>query len=43
MIDAIVVANQSIGDAAQLEQAIPVGIVARQPGDFETEHDSDMG
>jgi hypothetical protein len=43
MINAIVVANESIGDAAQFEQAIPVGIVACQPGDLQTEHDSHVG
>src|SRR5215469_9484545 len=40
MIDAVAVSHQSIGHAAQIEQAIPVGIVACQAGDFQSEHDS---
>ena len=40
MIDAIVVANESIGDAAEFEQAIPIGVVPRQARDFQTENDS---
>jgi len=27
MIDAVVVADESVGNAAQLQQAIPVGVV----------------
>jgi hypothetical protein len=40
MIDTVVVANESIGDATQFEQAIPVGIIPRQAGDFQSENDS---
>ena len=40
MIDAVAVSHQSIGHAAQIEQAIPVGIVACQARDFQTKHDS---
>jgi hypothetical protein len=40
MIDAVVIANQRVGDTAQLQQAIPIGIVARQSGDFQTEDDA---
>ena len=43
MIDAIVVANESVGEAAEFEQAIPVGVVPRQARDFQTENDSHMG
>jgi hypothetical protein len=42
MVDTIAVSDQSVGYAAQIEQAIPVSIVARQAGDFEAEHDSHM-
>src|ERR1700751_2042792 len=42
MIHTIAVSDQSVGDAAQIEQAIPVGIVARQAGDFEAEDDAHM-
>ena len=43
MIDAIVVANESVGDAAEFEQAIPIGVVPRQARDFQTEDDSHVG
>src|ERR1035437_3485173 len=42
MVDAVVVANESIGDAAQFQQAIPVGVVACQTRDFQTEDDADV-
>src|SRR6516165_11792097 len=42
MVEAIAVSDQSVGDAAEIEEAIPVGIVARDTGDFEAEHDADM-
>src|SRR5215470_5284179 len=40
MVDAVAVSDQSVGDAAQIEQAIPVGIVACHAGDLEAEHDA---
>src|SRR5580692_961704 len=42
MVDPIAVADQSVRHAAQIEQAIPVGIVARHTGDFQAEHDAYM-
>ncbi len=42
MIEAVAVSDQSVGDAAEIEQAVPVGIVARHAGDFEAEHDADV-
>ena len=42
MIDAISVADEGIGEAAQIEETIPVGIVAGEARDFEAEHDADM-
>jgi hypothetical protein len=42
MIDAVAITDEGIGKAAEIEQAIPVGIVAGQAGDFEAEHDADM-
>ena len=42
MIDPVAVADQRIGNAAQIEQAIPVGIVARQARDFQSQHDADV-
>ena len=38
MIEAILVADERIGDAAQVEQPIPLGVVACHPGDFHTEN-----
>ena len=40
MIDAVAIADQRVGHAAEIEQAIPVGIIARQAGDFQSEHDA---
>ena len=42
MIDAIGVADQGIAEAAQIEQTIPVGVVAGEPGHLETEDDADV-
>src|SRR5258708_280332 len=40
MIDPVAISNQRIRHAAQIEQTIPVGVVARETGDFESEHDA---
>ena len=40
MVNPVAVAHQSVRDAAEIEEAIPVGIVARHPGDFQTEHNA---
>ena len=42
MIDAVGIADERIGEAAEIEQAIPVGVVTGEAGDFEPEHDADM-
>src|SRR5512132_2650570 len=42
VIDAVGIADERVGEAAEIEQAIPVGIVAGEAGDLETEHDPDM-
>src|SRR2546429_1153396 len=42
MVDAVAVADQSLGDAAEIEQAIPIGIVACHARDFQREHDADV-
>lgn len=36
------ISDQSVGDAAEIEEAIPVGVVARHAGDFQGEHDADV-
>ena len=38
MIDAVAVADQRVRDAAEIEQAVPVGIIARQTGDLKAKH-----
>src|SRR4029077_15674192 len=42
MIDAVGIADEGVGEAAQIEQAIPIGVVPGEAGDFEAEHDADM-
>ena len=42
MIDAISVANERVGEAAEIEQTVPIGIVARETGHLETEHDTNV-
>src|ERR1700716_3216122 len=42
MIDAVSIANKRVGEAAEIEQAVPIGIVASEAGHFETEHDADV-
>lgn len=43
MIEAIGIPDQRVGEAGEVDQAIPFGIVARQARDFETEHEADTG
>ena len=43
MIDAVGVADQGIGEATQLDEAMPIGVVARQARDLEPEHEADVG
>src|ERR1700720_4405013 len=42
MIDAVGIADEGVGEAVEIEQAIRVGIVAGEAGGFEAEHDPDM-
>ena len=42
MIDAVGIADEGVSEAAEIEQAIPVGVVAGEAGDFEAEHDPDV-
>jgi hypothetical protein len=39
VIEPVLVADQRAGQRADLEQPVPVGVVARQAGDLEAEHD----
>jgi hypothetical protein len=43
VIDAIVVADEGIGDAAQFQQTIPVCIVSCESRNFQPENDTYMG
>jgi hypothetical protein len=42
VVDPIGVADQSVSQAAEIEQAVPVGVVAGQTRDLQTEHNTDM-
>ena len=43
MIDAVGIADQRIGEAAEFDEAMPIGVVAREARDLEPEHEADMG
>ena len=43
MINAVAVADECVGDTAQLQQAIPIGVVPRQAGDFQSKDDTHVG
>jgi hypothetical protein len=36
------IADERVGETAEIEQAVPIGIVAREAGHFECEHDAYM-
>ena len=42
VVKSIFIADQSIGDAAQIEQPIPIGIVASYSGDFDGQDKADV-
>lgn len=41
MIETIRVADERVGDAAQIEQSIPIGVVARESRHFQAQHQPD--
>jgi len=41
MVDPVRVGDQRVGQRAQIEQPVPVGVAARQPRDLDPEHDPD--
>jgi hypothetical protein len=43
MIDTVVVADERVGDAAKLQQPIPVSVVPGEARDFQSENDPHMG
>src|SRR5712691_12601948 len=42
MVEAVAVSDQRVRNAAEIEEAIPVGTVARHAGDLQGEHDADV-
>src|SRR6516165_4587652 len=42
VINAIGIADERVGEAAEIEQAIPIGVVAGEARDLKTEHDPHM-
>ena len=42
MIDPVGIADERVGGPAQIEQAVPVGVVAGQARDFQSQHDPDL-
>ena len=42
VVDAVGIGEQGVGDSAQVEEAIPVGVVARQARDLQAEDDADL-
>src|ERR1700736_7048633 len=43
MIDAVGIADERIGESAQLDEAMPIGVVARQACDLKPEHKPGVG
>ena len=42
VVDAVFIENQGLRQRRQFQQAVPVGVIACQPRDFQAEHDADM-
>src|SRR5258706_16384439 len=42
MVYPVGIADERVRQSAQIQQAVPISIVARQPGDFQTQHDTDL-
>ena len=43
MIDAVGIADQRVGEAGKIDEAVPIGIVARKARHLETEHEPNVG
>ena len=43
MINAVIVANESIGHTAEFQQAIPIRVVPREARNFQSENDAHVG
>ena len=42
MIQAVLIADQGVGYATQIKQAVPISVVARDSGDFDGQDQSDL-
>ncbi len=42
VVEPVAVADEGVGHPAQVQQSIPVGVVAGQAGDFQAQHDAHM-
>ena len=43
MIDAVGVPDQRVGETGEIDEAVPIGVVAGEPRHLETEHEPDAG
>jgi hypothetical protein len=42
VVNTIGVGDEGVGHSGQIQQPIPIGVVAGQPGDLQREHDSHL-
>src|SRR5208282_361653 len=42
VVNPVGIADERVGDTAEVQEAVPVGVVARQTGDLEAEYDPDL-
>lgn len=43
MIDAVGISDQRVGEAGKIDEAMPIGVIARKPRHLETEHKTNAG
>src|SRR5262245_45211679 len=43
MIDAVGIPDQRVGETGEVDEAVPIGVVAGEPRHLETEHEPNMG
>ena len=43
MIEAVSIADESVGETSQINEAMPIGVVAGEPRCFKAEHEADVG
>src|SRR5262249_10871434 len=41
MINAIGIANERVGQAGEIDEPVPIGVIAGEPRDLEAEHETD--